>query len=138
MFLAEAKLAKRRRQFDRGGDDAVDLIFQKLGNRLVDAFGGVRHHEDQRVIALLLQFEAELFKRQRIERVVEIAEQQGDHLGLLRDQRAGQRVRAIAEFACRPHDARSCLLGHAGLGRHAGKGAAHRRLRNAGELGHVH
>ena len=124
-----ALLGEHRGHRHRGQHDAVDLIVEDLLEDALDVSDGRRGHEDQDVVALLLQRDRQALHHLGIEVVLEIGDHEADDPAAPGDQRPGQNIRAIAQFGGRAADLLDRVLG----GRSAGReDARHRRLADPG------
>jgi hypothetical protein len=104
-----AEVGQLVRHGDRGRDDAVHAVVEQFLHDGGHAFGRVLGHEDEDVVALLLQRAGEAFEGDGVELVVEVGHDEADDAAFPGDHRAGERVGAVAELRRR--------LQHLGLGR---------------------
>jgi hypothetical protein len=130
--LAPAGEAGRDRR--RPHEYAVDLIVDQGVEHVVDRLAVRRGEEDQDVVAARPERLREDLEHERVELVVEMGHDQPDQPAASDDERAGERIRAIAENR---GGLQNLGAGLGGDGRAGREGAADRRLADASKTGHV-
>ena len=79
-------------------DDAVDLVVEDLLEDALDVPDGRRGHEDQDMVALLLERDRQALDHLRVEVVLEVGDDEADDPAASGDQGAGQHVGPVAEL----------------------------------------